>query len=113
MNTKIVDANKIDTSPIEKGMPPTVSVSRDPLTRDPLIDQKIGIIGNIFGYGEDARLNIVGSIIFVLFLFLIGCIAGSIFVNDLETKKFLWNITTPILSIMTGAIGYVIGKNGN
>jgi hypothetical protein len=113
MSTKIVDATKINTSPIEKGTPSTVSVSRDPLTRDPLIDQKIGIIGNVFGYGEDARLNIVGLIIFIFIILLIGCVIGSVWVTDLESRKFLWNLVTPIFGIITGAIGYVIGKNGS
>lgn len=108
-----IDPEKITTSPIEVGKSPTVPIGSDPFKRDPIIDQKIGIVGRFFGYGESAYVNIVGLTLVVFMILLVGDTMGIVFSSDPDTKKFLIGAITPIFGVITGAIGFVIGKKEN
>jgi hypothetical protein len=110
MNGKNIDPERITSAPIETGNSPTVPVGNDPFTRDPILDQKMGLVGKIFGYGESAHVNIAGITLVVFILLLFGSVTGVVFAGDAEVRKFLSSMITPIFGVITGLIGFVIGK---
>jgi hypothetical protein len=87
-----------------------VLVSGDPIRPDPRLNQELGIIGRLFGYNENARLNLVGLMI----LFCIGMIVWSTYmlftstVSEVRTAAHF--IITTFVAVMSGLVGFITGR---
>lgn len=108
-----VPPSKIDTTPIETGGQSTVPVGNDPFTRDPIIDQKLGLVGKFFGYGEEKKGNIAGIVLLFAVIMLTVCFSGQFFASTEEARAALSSFVTPLFGLLTGLVGYVTGKKSD
>jgi hypothetical protein len=110
MNKPNVPATRIDEAPLEAAIGSTIPVGKDPLTRDPIIDQKLGWVGKFFGYGDEKKGNIAGLVLIFSVLSLIICFCGQLMTSDENTRSTLSGAITPLFGLLTGLIGYVTGR---
>lgn len=104
-----VSVDAIGASAPEKP-PPAGPIGSDPLTRDPILDQRMGAVGKCLGYGDEKKGNIAGGAIIFFGMVLIVCILGHIFSEDVDNRTFLSGLITPVFGVITGAIGYITGR---
>lgn len=105
-----IPPSKIDSAPIETGGQSTVPVGRDPFTRDPIIDQKLGYVGRFFGYGEEKKGNIAGIGFVFSSTMLVVCFAGQFLAETEQVRASMASFVTPIFGLLTGLIGYITGR---
>lgn len=105
-----VEPGRINSAPIEQGGHATIPVGVDPLVRDPIIDQKLGWVGKVFGYGDEKKGNIAALACVFGASILTICLIAMLAVHDTDTRSFLSSLITPVFGLMTGAIGYITGK---
>ncbi|MEM7547692.1 MAG: hypothetical protein AAF367_19370 [Pseudomonadota bacterium] len=108
-NQENVAPEAIDGAKLETGAPPG-PVGNDPLTKDPILDQKMGVVGKAIGHGEEKKGNIAAIVIFLFSIILVGVIIAYLYTGNGENKSFLENLITPLFGIFTGAIGYITGR---
>lgn len=70
---------------------------------------KLGLVGQLFGAGENASKNITAT---VCILLLIGGASVSLYAyavkGDSKLASSIWNVISPIITL---ALGYIFGKN--
>lgn len=112
MSDENASVGSITSSQPEKpGMPGPVGP--DPLTRDAVLDQKMGAVGRKIGYGDEKKGNIAACVILFFFLLLIFCVIAHLASHSEENRAFLGNLITPLFGVITGAIGYITGRHTN
>jgi hypothetical protein len=89
---------------------PSGPVGSDPLTRDPILDQKMGAVGKCLGYGEEKKGNIAGVALAFFAVVLCICIVAYVWSDNAENRDFLNGLITPVFGVITGAIGYITGR---
>ena len=104
-----VSADAIGSSKPEKAGP-SGPVGNDPLNRDPVIDQKMGAVGKVLGYGDEKKANIAALSGGAFFVLLVCCIFTYIWSSDAENRTLVAGLITPIFGAITGAIGYITGR---
>ncbi|WP_040617714.1 hypothetical protein, partial [Roseibium sp. TrichSKD4] len=62
MTKSNIPPDGITKAKMETGGQSTVPVQKDALQPDPLINQKLGLVGKLFGYGNEKPGNIAGII---------------------------------------------------
>ncbi|WP_394689074.1 hypothetical protein [Hoeflea sp.] len=105
-----VGSDRISDAPIETGGMPTVPVNSDPLTRDPIIDQKLGWVGKFFGYGDEKKGNIAGLAFVFSSLMLAFCVIGQFFIEEESARGTISGLITPLFGLITGLLGYATGQ---
>lgn len=78
----LVDANRIDTAPIERSASGVSQSAKDPLMRDPIIDQKMGYLGKFFGYGDEKKGNLASLSLVIASLLLFICLGVAMISNS-------------------------------
>ena len=105
----LVDATRIDTAPMEQGVKSGAGQAPDPLTRDPIIDQKMGFLGRCFGYGDEKKGNLATLAFILASVLLTICMVAPMVSADPEVLDVTRGMVTPLFGILTGIIGYVTG----
>jgi hypothetical protein len=104
-----VPADAIDKSKPETAGP-AGPVGNDPLNRDPIIDQKMGAVGKVLGFGDEKKANIAALSGGAFFILLVFCIITYIWSSNDENRTLVSGLLTPIFGVITGAIGYITGR---
>lgn len=109
--TEKLPPSAIDSAPMEEGRSPTVQVGSDPFTKDPILEQKMGLIGKVLGDKEHSPTSIAFLCIAAGFLIAATGIVVAM-VSDVENaaNQHADMLITGGLSLMSGALGYVFGK---
>lgn len=108
-----VDA--IGKAPTETPIVETVDKSRDPLTGQPdaKLAQHLGRIGGFIGGGPEKAGNIAYLVIAASFLILVASMAGMAFAERENLVTSYSNLSTLMISLISGALGYLFGSNTN
>ena len=113
MNDDLVNADRIDTAPLEQGARPKAPRPADPLTRDPIIDQKMGWLGKVFGYGDEKKGNLAVLAFVITSALLAICLGAPMISSDKAVLDATSGMITPLFGIITGIIGYVTGHKSD
>ena len=111
MNSPNVPVESIGSTPPEKAGP-AGPIGPDPLTRDPILDQHLGRVGQFIGGGPEKAGNIAYVVVAASILILIVAVCAAAYVESDKTASVLGTITTGCMSLITGALGFIFGKSG-
>ncbi|NDV02502.1 hypothetical protein [Pseudoroseicyclus tamaricis] len=104
-----VSADAIGSSALEQPGP-SGPVGPDPMTRDPVLDQKMGAVGRCLGYGDEKKANIAGLAVAVFTIVLIAVVCVYLLSESDENRSLLGSLITPVFGVITGSIGYITGR---
>jgi len=97
-------------APERAGMPGPIGP--DPLTRDPVLDQHLGKVGQFIGGGPEKAGNIAYVVVFSAIVILIVSSGAVAYVQSEKLASVFSNLVTGCLSLITGALGFIFGKSG-
>ena len=111
MNRENVSADAIGKSAPEQ-LGPAGPIGPDPLTRDPVLDQHLGKVGQFIGGGPEKPRNIsyVVGLASIFMLIVSSCAVAYVDIKELESV--FSTLITGCLSLITGALGFIFGKSG-
>lgn len=112
-NNERIDPEVIGRSTLPSDTKPSGPIGTDPYLTDPDLDKKRGLLGRLFGYGSEKKGNIAGLAVIVGFAILALVILGVVFVENEEARSFLQTLVTPVVGIISGALGYVTGSRSS
>lgn len=113
MSADLVKPDRIDNAAIEQGTPRSTQPPSDPLTRDPIIDQKMGLLGKAFGYGDEKKGNLA-VLGFIFSAAALGyCMILPAFSESEKALELTSNMVTPLVGLLSGIIGYVTGHKSD
>lgn len=111
MNRENVPADAIGKSAPEQSGP-AGPIGPDPLTRDPVLDQHLGKVGQFIGGGPEKAGNIAYVVVLAALLMLIISACAVAYVDTKELESVFSALITGCLSLITGALGFIFGKSG-
>lgn len=108
-----IDAERISKAKIETGGQPTVPVHGDPLRPDPILNQKLGWLGIVFGHDSEKAGNIAGMAATIALLTLLGSAIALIFASTPEVAEASQYLIGTCLTIVSAALGFLFGKHSS
>lgn len=85
----------------------------DPLSRDPILDQRLGTVGRHIGGGGEKAGNIAYIVIVAAIIVLVIAAIVLGYADNEKAASVADRIVTGCFALITGALGYLFGRSGS